>query len=216
MGAGLYRKHQNDKKLVSKAEKDDGKFRSDAMISAGVTTTGGSVIGAKALDRQGNKWAASSASDLDAAQKKMPKTGGYDTIKRPKRGTLRNLYRPNNRVPDVKPHKGTGKLMEEGKYTFAGRSNKYTEATGGIRGSAGQKRYFAGVYGKSAAGVRKYGIPAGVALTAAGLHHKYYKTERRDINKSMPDQSEMHVVGGGPARLRKVRRPKYPAANRRV
>lgn len=218
VGAGLYRKHQNDKKLVSKAKQDDGsKFRSDAMISAGVTTTGGSVIGAKALDRQGNKWAARSASDVDAAQKKMPKTGGYDIVKQPKRGTARNLYRPNNRVPDVKPHKSTGTLMWEGKDTFAGRSNKYTEATGRLRGSSGQKRYFAGVYGKSAAGVRKYGIPAGVALTAAGLHHKYYKVERRDnVNKSMPDQSEMHVVGGGPARLRKVRRPNYPAANRRV
>lgn len=188
-GAGLYKKRQNDKakKLVSKAKQDDGsKFRSDAMISAGVTTTGGSVLGAKALDRQGNKWSARSAADIKAAQKKMPKTGGYDTVKRPKRGTARSLYRPNNRVPDVKPHKSTGTLMWEGKDTFAGRSNKYTEATGRLRGSSGQKRYFAGVYGKSAAGVRKFGIPAGAALTAAGLHHKYYKTERRDkVNKAL-------------------------------
>lgn len=183
VGAGLIARQRNKSK-VSKA-KDDYKFRSDAMMTAGATTAAGSAIGAQALNAQGRKWAKDSADNLDAAQKKNPAAGGY-TVKKPKRGG----------VPDVKPERSSYDIMNSGsKETFAGKPRREAHRLGAMRGKAAQGRYFAKVYGNSAKALNRYGIGGGLALVGAGAHHKKYKTTRRDVEKSMPDASAMHVMG---------------------
>lgn len=142
-------------KGVAKAREDTN----NALIGGGATLAGASGAGSLVLDRQGRKWSRRSEEDLKAARKIVPNLGGY-TVRTGK-----------TRVPDVKPDKNTEDILGSAR-NLAGKSRKQAEAAGRLRGSAGQGRYFAGVYGSAAQQVRRIGIPAGLAAVGTGLYRK--------------------------------------------
>lgn len=163
LAGGLHARHQK----VTK--RDD--YKADVAIASGGTAAGLAGGGSLLMDREGRKWSRRSAASLSEAQRMNRHLGGYD------------VKRTSTRVPDVVPHLSGNQHVADHRRVFAGRSSKATEAAGQLRGRAGQERYFARVYGKTARMARKT-AKGGALVAAGGLGAKYLQVRPREVTKA--------------------------------
>lgn len=185
LGGGLYLRKKNKQKVSKAKRNEDYKFKSDAMIAGGTTTAAGSYLGAKALDSQGKKWAKQAETTIRRSHAINPKTGGVDVVEPKKRGAIKTIRSAQSRVPDVRAHRSTDDIKWNGNDVFSGRTFKEAKKTGQLRGIASQSRYFANTYGNNAKAIRRLGIPAGIALTGAGVAHRKYEFKPRKVSKAL-------------------------------
>jgi hypothetical protein len=181
-GVHRLRQKQKQKQMVSKAERRKSDTALGVAAGSGAAAAGVSVGGAHALEHQGRKWSGRAASNLAEAQKIVPNSGGYKVNPFPNKVK-------NKRVPDIGPEKGESKIWKDPKI-LAGKSKAQAAKVGELRGHALKSRYFAGVYGGMAQGVRRITKPAlGVAaLGGGGLAASRYQQKRKkqqQVTKSL-------------------------------
>lgn len=172
------------RKPVEKADRDRRRSGEIAAMGSGASIAGGGYGLARMLEGQGNKWAARSAAKLDEAKKIAPQLGGWTEGK------------SNSRVRYVKPDlpsKNTHKHPE----LLEGMSRKKIERVGELRGAAGQHGHFAKIYGDIARQSRRYAVPAGVAVGAAGAGSMALRSRRDRMSKAMTKDEKKKATATG-------------------
>jgi len=209
-GAGVAAYGVHRAKGSEKVKKREGDYKgrdtaqgaSGALLGAGGTVGAGGYGAARFMERQGRKWNASAAKDLDAAQKIIPNLKGHRT-------SDHRLQTPNSRVPatvpQVQTRRVTGGHTKEGKEIkpdprlLAGKSKAQADAAGRLRGSAGQGQYFGAVYGKTAMYARKAAKPGmkvagvGAAGLAADQGVQAWKRHQDKVHKSERIMSDAEI-----------------------
>jgi hypothetical protein len=163
---------------VNKSQKDTEAYHG-ALLGAGGSAAGASVVGSRVLERQGRKWAQRAASEYEGAHKIMPRAGGASV-----NTDSRFLPKKHNpRVPDIKPEFTDKKIGNEAKKTMAGKSRAQAHAAGELRGAAAKSRYFAGTYGQMAGIARRVRNPA-LAVAGVGAGGLLLSRKKPSVKKS--------------------------------
>ena len=133
-GYGIYQKSK-----VSKSKKEEA---GGALLEAGATTAGESVIGERILRGQAQRWSDRATNNLNEAHRLVPR---------------------------LKPQTDPKWAYHNANKVFAGKSRKTAEQAGRLRGAAFQQQYFSDIYRGTAKAARKIRKPALATAAGGGL-----------------------------------------------
>jgi len=166
------------KKPVEKAQRDPERLDT-ALVGAGGTLAAGSYGGGRLLRSQAHKWSAQSRAALNEAGRIVPEAGAH---------TVGRRYG----VPVVKPTMSNVEITPK---VLRGTSKKQIEHLGHLRGTAGQSKYFANVYGAFGMGLRRGVAPVGLATAAVGGKRIRDRSKREQLARGPVMKAEWVGVG---------------------
>jgi hypothetical protein len=177
-GAAYLKNNKVRKSLTPISKKK--KKRYESQVAGGAALTATSLVGAKGLEIQGNKWAQTTADEFDAAKKIVPEMGGWHNA-----ASDHNVRHVAPNFSD-KAIGGLGNIADN-------HSAEDLHQAGIHRGNARKARYFADTYGNNAKWVRRIGVPVGVAGMALGSSKVQSATDKG--RNATADAIRPHNVG---------------------